>query len=153
MIPTQHLFREIQFGSEDYEQECRLRNELLRKPLGLSLWDEDLSVESEQLHFGAFGDEGTLQACGVVHILSETKVQIRQVAVQTKLQGCGMGTQLMKVIEDDLRGRGFTQVILHARCTVCDFYQKLNYEVDGDFFEEIGLAHFRMGKSLLPERE
>ena len=92
MIPTQHLFREIQFGSEDYEQECRLRNELLRKPLGLSLWDEDLSVESEQLHFGAFGDEGTLQACGVVHILSETKVQIRQVAVQTKLQGCGMGT-------------------------------------------------------------
>lgn len=140
-------FREIPFGSECYEQECRLRNELLREPLGLSLWDENLSEESGQIHFGIFDGE-MLEACVVVQPLDERMAKLRQVAVRGVSQRKGLGTELMKTLEEDLRERGFCQLILHSRSSVCGFYQKQGYEVEGDAFQEIGLAHFRMKKLL-----
>ena len=52
-------FREIAFGKPEYRQECLLRDEVLRRPLGLSLGGEDLTDEESQLHFGLFapGDD------------------------------------------------------------------------------------------------
>jgi len=38
-------FREIAFGISEYRLECRLREEVLRRPLGLSLSGEDLAGE------------------------------------------------------------------------------------------------------------
>ncbi len=141
-------FREIQFGSAHYEDECKLRNEVLRTPLGLSLWDEDLSAESAQWHFGLFDEKGVLQACGVVQVLTTTTVKLRQVAVKSDRHRSGVGTSLMEGIERTLLRKDFTQVILHSRTTARGFYEKLGYRVEGDEFEEVGLPHQRMSKEL-----
>ena len=49
-------FREYTWGSNEYGQALILRNRLLRRPLGLCLYDEDLSVEKAYRHMGAFLD-------------------------------------------------------------------------------------------------
>lgn len=138
----------IAFGSAEYEQECLLRNEVLRKPLGLSLWDEELSRESGEMHFGLFSDENALDACGVAVALNEKRAKIRQVAVQDEKQGEGLGRKLLQEAEVVLREKGFEEVVLHSRVTVVGFYLRLGYEKEGDVFEEIGLAHQKMKKRL-----
>ena len=46
----------IDFGSEEYQAELALRNEILRRPIGLDLYSEDLSKEGMDCHLGAFID-------------------------------------------------------------------------------------------------
>lgn len=142
------FFREIFFGSQDYESECLLRDELLRRPLGLNLFEEDLASECDQWHFGLFAEDGSLLACGVALPVDEQIVKIRQVAVVEREQARGKGKRLMREIEVILRERGFTQVVLHARRSVSGFYLNCEYQIEGEEFEEVGLPHLRMVKSI-----
>ena len=149
MLEPAVVFREIPFGSAQYEEECRLRNEILRVPLGLSLWDEDLSVEGHQIHFGLFDEKEELVACAVVLPLEGKEAKLRQVAVRAEWQQKGLGACLVKEVEEYLHERGYLRITLHARSSVCEFYQKLAYHIEGDAFEEVGLPHRRMIKLLL----
>ena len=53
------VVRDIQWGTKEYEDELALRNEILRVPLGLNLYKQDLSQENTYWHVGAF-DGGRL---------------------------------------------------------------------------------------------
>ena len=140
------IFREIAFGSDDYRRECSLRDEVLRVPLKLSLRDEDLSAESDQLHFGLFDPEGGILACVVVIPVSADDARIRQMAVSPLHQGTGLGRKLMTGLERNLRSRGFTRFTLHARASALGFYQKLDFTVTSGEFLEVGIPHFVMEK-------
>ncbi|TWT85571.1 putative acetyltransferase [Posidoniimonas polymericola] len=140
-------FREIAHSSDDYRHACRLRQEVLRAPLGLSLDEEELALEANQLHFGLFeGDE--LQACVVAKPISPSEVKLRQMAVVRHTQGRGHGRKLIESLERELFQRGYRNVRLHARVPAAGFYRKLGYRQVGQEFEEVGIAHVLMQKSL-----
>ena len=141
-------FRLITFGSPEYERQCHLRNEVLRKPLGLSLWDEKLSKEGEEMHFGLFSDDGKIEACGVAGALPDRQIKLRQIAVQPELQGKGLGRNLMQEFESIAGEMGFGEIVLHSRVSVVGFYHNLGYKNEGNEFEEVGLAHQKMKKKL-----
>jgi len=143
------VFREIPYGSPCYQEECQLRDALLRQPLGLSLFEEDLSAEVKQWHFGLFAEDATLVACGVVHPIDSSRAKVRQVAVVESWQGQGVGARLMAAIESHLLERGFEQVVLHARRDVSPFYLRCGYKQEGEEFLEVGLPHLKMAKSLM----
>ena len=46
--------RQIHFGTDQYKEELQLRDRVLRKPLGLSLFNENLTKEVDDFHLGAF---------------------------------------------------------------------------------------------------
>ena len=144
MIPL--IFREIVFETEEYRLECGLRDEVLRRPLGLALTAEELAGEGDQLHFGLFEPDGGLVACVVAIRISPGDARIRQMAVSPVHQGRGLGKRLMKALETELRSRGFTNLVLHARASAVGFYEKLGYTVDGDEFIDVSVSHFRMVK-------
>jgi len=73
---------------------------------------------------------------------------MRQVAVTAHLQGKGLGRKLVDFCEDFGRERGFHIMSLHAREVASMFYLKLDYEIVGEPFEEVGLPHYRMEKQL-----
>lgn len=141
-------FRQITHGSDDYQQACRLRNEVLRIPLGLLLLDEDLAGEKDMLHFGLFDDDGTLLACVIAVPFSGTVVKLRQMAVSPRLQGKGVGREVMQELERQLVSRGFREFTLHARVAVQGFYERLGYTVAGEEFIEVGIPHVEMRKRL-----
>jgi len=141
------LFREIPFGSDQYQRACALRNEILRAPLGLPLSEDDLLGEADQLHFGLFDDD-VLAACVTAIGLTEGHAKIRQTAVAVAYQRQGLGRRMMTQIEAALAARGFVSLSLHARSTAVGFYQKLGYETVGDEFIEVSIAHRKMAKRL-----
>src|SRR6185369_6052410 len=105
---------------------------------------EELAREEDQLHFGLFGPDDDLVACVVAVRLSPTDARIRQMAVSPVLQRRGLGKRILSDLETELRSRGFTNLVLHARASAVGFYKKLGYAVDGDEFIDVTVAHFRM---------
>jgi predicted GNAT family N-acyltransferase len=145
------IFQEIVVGSASYQQELRLRDAVLRRPLGRSVTDEDLAAEHRQLHFGLFDGAGEIAACVVAVPLSETSARIRQMAVDPRHQGKGFGRALMLGAEAELWRRGFRHLCLHARTSVVPFYEKLGYRGTGDEFLEVGISHLKMEKARPPK--
>ncbi len=140
-------FTEIPYGSEAYQAECALRHEVLRLPIGLSLHDEDLSSERDQLHFGLF-DEDELVACVIAVLASPTEAKIRQMAVSPEHQGKGCGRRIIEGLEEHLAARRVTYFSMHARMTAVGFYGKLGYSKVGEEFTEVGIPHVRMEKRV-----
>ncbi len=143
-------FREIAYGSDEYGQECLLRERVLRAPLKLSLRDEDLSGEKEQMHFGLFQPGGGLLACVLAVKIDATGAKLRQMAVSADRQRTGLGRKLIEEVERNLHSRGFTRLTLHSRATAAGFYQKLGWSMIGGEFEEVGIPHFKMEKTIGP---
>jgi predicted GNAT family N-acyltransferase len=142
------LFKEIALGTDEYRRECRLREEVLREPLGLSLSAEDLAGEESQLHFCLFEPDDNLVACVIAAPVSPTAARIRQMAVAPAHQGKGLGRRVMHELEKNLRARGFKNLELDARATAVGFYEKLGYTVVGDEFIEVTVPHIRVVKAV-----
>ena len=140
-------FTQIPYGSESFKAKCTLRHEVLRVPIGLSLHDEDLSGERDQLHFGLF-DEDELVACVIAVLLSPTEAKIRQMAVSPEHQGKGWGRRVIEGMEQQLIAEGVTHFAMHARMSAVGFYEKLGYSGIGEEFTEVGLPHVRMEKTI-----
>ncbi len=126
-----------------------MRNEVLRLPLGLNLFDEDLEHERHQMHFGLFEQDDTLLACVIAVAHSPTKAKIRQMAVKAEHAGKGMGRSLLKSLESSLASQGITQLSMHARVTAIGFYEKLGFQKIGVGFVEVGIPHIKMEKNLM----
>jgi predicted GNAT family N-acyltransferase len=137
----------IDHGSPEYHQMLRLRNDILRKPLGLSFSQEEIDKEKEEILIGAFDDEKMLGCCMLVKE-DPSIVRLRQMAVSNNLQGKGIGRALMGFAENIARDRGFKKLIMHARKTAVGFYEHLGYEVISEEFLEVTIPHFIMEKKL-----
>jgi len=138
----------IEHGSGEYEEAVALRDEVLRKPLGLSYDPTELAGEKDSFHL-ALREEAELVASLVLKPLDEQRcIKMRQLAVRENVQGKGFGRELVNYAESFLKGRGYEEIVLHARETARGFYEKLGYEVEGDPFIEVGLPHLFMRKQL-----
>lgn len=129
----------------EYEQEYRLRNEVLRIPLGLELSESDTEGEEDQIHIGAFV-EGAIIGCVVVKMAGDSEAQIRQMAVKPAHQGEGIGTKLVMRAEARCLEEGAERIFLNAREDAVGFYSRMGYTVSSDRFESHGIPHFEMEK-------
>lgn len=137
----------IDHGSREYQQMVQLRNEILRRPLGLMFTPEELEREKEEILIGAFEEEKMLGCCMLVQEEGNS-VRLRQMAVLNNLQGKGIGRALMIFAENIARDRGFKKITMHARKTATGFYEKLGYRAVGEQFEEVTIPHYIMEKML-----
>ena len=145
--------RRIDFGSADYAATLQLREAVLRAPLGLTLSAQDLRGEDTQWHFGLFDAAGALLACVVAVPVAPGVFKLRQMAVRADTQGQGLGSRLLAEVETRLQEQGATQLLLHARVSAEPFYARQGYRAESEVFEEVGIPHRRMGKTLrTPER-
>lgn len=124
-----------------------LRNEILRKPLGLTLDDAELEKEKEDILMGAFEDDRLLGCCLLTRMDAVT-IRLRQMAVPNNMQGKGIGRALMIFAENIARDLGYRKLCMHARESALGFYQKLGYTINGNMFTEVTIPHYIMEKSL-----
>jgi ribosomal protein S18 acetylase RimI-like enzyme len=137
----------IDHGSPEYRQMVKLRDDILRKPLGLSFTPEELESEKENMLIAAFEEERILGCCMLVEERPDI-VRLRQMAVLNDLQGKGIGRALMNFAENIARDRGYKTITMHARKNVVGFYERMDYKVIGEEFIEITIPHFLMEKKL-----
>lgn len=146
---NQRQFRVVEaaWGSKPYLGAIALRHEVLRRPLGLVFDPGIFGQEREDLHVVAMKGDWVV-GCMILTV-NETRVKMRQVAVESSLQNQGVGARMVEFAEQISTERGATEVVLHARDTAMSFYLKLGYSVVGDGFEEVGIPHHAMRKSLV----
>ena len=137
----------IDHGTVEYEQMVKLRDDILRKPLGLSFTKDELDREKNNLHIVAYEDERMLGCCMLIEEDPQT-VRLRQMAVMNDLQGKGIGKALMQFSENLARDRGYKKITMHARRDASGFYEKMGYRRVGREFEEITIPHYVMEKEL-----
>ncbi|CAK4454609.1 unnamed protein product [Aphanomyces euteiches] len=126
--------RDIKFGSPEYEAAVQLREEVLRKPLGMRLNPEDLAKEHSDIHIGVFS-EGSIVA----------SVMLRPAQPIAWMKQSGSQSPCF---EARARAEKFTEIRLHARETAVPFYEKLGYTVFGERFELAGTVRLSMYKFL-----
>ena len=139
--------KQIDHGSNEYQQMVALRNEILRKPLGLVFDPKELSRETEDILIATFEEDKMLGCCLLTKVDNKC-MRLRQMAVQNNLQGKGIGAAMMNYAENVARDAGYHKIIMHARKTTAGFYEKLGYKVTGKEFQEITIPHLIMEKKL-----
>ncbi|WP_073081669.1 GNAT family N-acetyltransferase [Chitinophaga jiangningensis] len=146
-------FRIIEYGSCDYHNMVALRDEILRKPLGLTFSEDYLQQEINDVLIGAFytdNDSTSIVGCCILTPYEEEDVvQLRQMAVASNVQRKGIGSDIISYAEDLARNDGFKVLMMHARQEATGFYQKLGYTRIGQEFTEVGIPHFEMRKNLI----
>ncbi len=141
------IFRKIEFGSKNYQDSLRLREQILRVPLGLRLTPNELERDQFDIHLGGFrGDE--LVACLILSRVGENRMKMRQVAVRENLQNQGIGKGLVQFSEKIALENQVQELELSARQTAVQFYLQLGYLADGLPYTEKTIPHLKMTKTL-----
>lgn len=138
---------QIEHGSAEYQQMVKLREEVLRKPLGLHFTDDQLAAEATDILIGAF-DDGRILGCCILTPISKDTIKLRQMAVNNRQQQKGIGYSIMQFAENLARDKGYRKVTMNARDTAIGFYQKLGYKVVGEPFIEVTIPHHCMEKQI-----
>jgi N-acetylglutamate synthase-like GNAT family acetyltransferase len=138
---------EINTQSKEYPQLLEFRNQWLRLPLGLNLFDEDLSDDEQDRTLVVMQDDA-IAGCIMLHPIDKKTVKFRQMAIHPKLQGRGIGKTLLEDAEHLAKEIGFEKIELHARYTAIGFYERAGYEIISEPFTEVTIPHAAMQKLL-----
>ncbi len=140
---------EAPLGSDLYTQALRLREIILRKPLGLSVTGEELTDDAMRQHFCAVS-YGAVVGTVSLRPLDETTLHLKQMAVAETRRRERVGARLLAHAEDWAASGGFRLMVLHARIGAEGFYLRLGYRKEGEPFDENTIPHVRMIKRLGP---
>ncbi|WNZ94043.1 GNAT family N-acetyltransferase [Streptococcus iniae] len=116
-----------------------------RVPLAIEI-DEN---EALCLHFVLYNE--LEQACATCRILpdkNQQSVTLQRMAVLKEHRGQSLGQILIQEVIAFCQEQGFTEIVLHAQTTARDFYQKEGFNEVGDIFQEAGIDHITMSKTL-----
>ncbi len=141
------LIFEAPLGSDLYAQGLRLREAILRQPLGLTVSREELFDDAMRQHFCAVS-YGAVVGTVSLRPLDETTLHLKQMAVAEARWRERIGARLLAHAEGWAAKAGFRLMVLHARAGAEGFYVRLGYAQEGGPFEENTIPHIRMIKRL-----
>ena len=138
IIATEHAY---------YQQVIALRQSILRTPLGLNIYDDDLASEVEQIIF-VYEENNDVKGCVLLQHYNAETFKLRQMAIDETSQRKGIGRKLVEAAELYALQLGKHNIILHARATAIPFYEKLGFTIESKTFFEVGIPHKRMRKVI-----
>ena len=75
--------------------------------------------------------------------------KVERVAVLASRREDGVGRAVMDAVEEAARAQDLESLVLHSQTRAAGFYRRLGYERRGEEFEEAGIPHVEMRKSLV----
>ena len=136
-------------NKEEWDNYLMFRWEILRKPLGMSKDSLSDSIEDKSFHLMGIDDEEKVIASGRVHFNCENEAQIRYMAVDDSFKRKGVGTEIVKELENYAQSKGANIMVLNARENAISFYLSLGYEEVGPYQSDTGIPHKTMKKNLV----
>ncbi|WP_339104882.1 GNAT family N-acetyltransferase [Haloterrigena salinisoli] len=112
--------------------------------------DEELEYDEHDAtatHFAAYdGDEPV--GAARLRAYEDGVGKVERVAVLESHREAGVGRAVMAALEEQAQREGLESLKLHAQTRAAGFYRSLGYERYGEEFEEAGIPHVAMRKSL-----
>lgn len=104
-------------------------------------WDD---ADATSLH--ALAEDGAGEPIGCGRLLADGHVG--RLAVLRAWRGRGVGAALLGSLVDQARQRGHRRVVLNAQTQAMPFYARHGFEPSGSEFDEAGIPHREMSRSL-----
>jgi len=142
------IFKIIHLSSPEYPEYLELREAVLRRPIGLRITEEELAMEEHYVHIAGLIDS---RVCATTALVPEegNKMRMIQVAISPDVQSKGIGSAMMRFIDEYCKLRSVEYIWCHARESAVAFYAKNGYSAEGESFEKVGIPHRLMHKSLV----
>ena len=133
----------------DWERYYDLRWRVLREPWNQPRGSERDERDQESFHLMLRGQSDAVVAVGRLQLNSPDEAQVRYMAVDESWRGRGLGSRILKALEEQARTQAIKRVILNAREEALDFYLKHGYRVEGSAETLFGtVRHARMRKDV-----
>lgn len=139
-------FKEITYKSQEWINAVKLREDILRVPLGNKFTDAELEEEKNHIQIAGFIDVELVASAVLVPDADTMKMQ--RVVVLENQRNKNIGSQMMAFCEGLAMDRGVKLIYCHARDTAVNFYVRNQYVKEGEYFDEDGIAHLKMVKKL-----
>jgi len=108
-------------------------------------WD---AADADAIHAVAFNRFGLPLATGRMLLQEGAPARIGRMATNRFMRSSGVGRQVLDALIDAARSRGVREVVLHAQTSAQNFYLRAGFAPHGAVFEEAGIAHIEMRRTL-----
>ena len=136
-----------EYKSEDYGIILKLREDVMRKPIGLTLTEKDIVMDAGNIHVWQ-RINGQIIGTAMLVPKANGVFQMRMVALRPQARGLGLGACLVRYCEGLAAGMGYTKIELDSRETAHGFYERLGYKTHGEVYLHVGIPHVFMDKKL-----
>lgn len=115
---------------------------------GVPLSREIDKDEAHCIHFVLYSDKKEPQGTVRLLPLENGKMKLQRMAILSEYRHQGLGKILIEEAENFAKNQGYNTILLGAQSTAETFYEKLGYTAYGDPFEDAGMPHIYMKKTL-----
>ena len=142
------MFRVVEYATEEYKEALQLKDDVMRKPLGLCLSEDDVKFDNKRIHIGGYIENELVCGCsfGIIH---KKMGHIFSVYVKQSCQNQGIGQQLMAFAEDYAKQSGVARLYVEGRKTAKNFYLKCGFRPCGSEYVDMNIIHQDMKKDIL----
>ena len=136
-------------NESDFSDYYRIRYEILRKPWNQPEKSTKDDTESISVHLLVKDENGKAVATGRMQFNSDEEAQIRSMAVIDEYRGNGIGSLLIKRLEEIAVSRKLKRITLDSRENAVQFYISNGYTIIEPSYLLFGIIrHFKMQKDL-----
>lgn len=140
-------------GESELQTCLQIRREVFIEEQGVAKNLELDGLEDQCEHFIAFlhGEGDSAQpAVGTARLFIDVDgvAKAQRVAVLAGVRGRGVGRIIMEAIEEAVGAHGLERLVLGAQMSAVPFYEGLGYATYGDVFDDAGIRHLMMAKTL-----
>ncbi|UTW61271.1 GNAT family N-acetyltransferase [bacterium SCSIO 12741] len=139
-------FQTIPYESSEWRSAVKLREDVLRKPLGQTFSAQELEEERQHIHVAGYLNQDLVATA--VLVPEDARLKMQRVAVQEELRNGNIGSSMMIFCEDWAQENDYSVVYCHARDSAVNFYSRNGYLPEGDYFDEDGIPHLKMSKQI-----
>lgn len=135
----------IAYNSDDYKQALSLREQILKKPLGL-VFSEELAEEKDYIHIAGYLEK---ELCTTAVLVPEVRIaKMQRVVVKEKLQRQGIGSALVAFCEEYAKNNSFKLIYCYSRIEVILFYMKNGFQICGEITFKNNTPYQKMQKFI-----
>jgi YbgC/YbaW family acyl-CoA thioester hydrolase len=128
---------------------CRaVREEVFMQEQGIAEADEWDEMDAQCVHALVKNRLGVPVATGRRLPAKDGVAKIGRMAVKKVLRGEGLGAQVLHALIQESRERGDKAIELSAQCSAEAFYRVMGFQVVGEPYDEVGIAHVAMRKPI-----
>ena len=151
MLEKNYQLTFVEYDSLEYHQATQLRYRLFYQEHGIPFKSIFNPQEKQDLHLViAANRTNHVLAYGRLSQNSIDEFQIYQMVVEPEYQGQGLGKLILQALIDAATNQGASRLVLNARVTKVNFYQKSGFEPIGEVFasSSTGVPHIKMQKEI-----
>ena len=128
-----------------------VRTEVFIKEQGIPEAEEWDDMDALCNHVVAYNTQGEPIATARLLPSQNGTAKIGRMAVLLAWRGQGIGAFMLQRLLQTAQQRGDQEAVLHAQSQAQGFYAAQGFEVRGEVFDEVGMPHIVMTKSLSHE--